>query len=339
MQIIQDFISSIVATDNYGASVTSEIVEIAVGCGAKNNNGDWITFMCFNLGAGENIGTPAYRGISIDEQRNYNIGAFTNNDGGVSGNHAYIQNEEVLWGDTFQWGRIADGHEKRTSDIIDQGNMTAADFGRGGICNTGSVQRYPVDQVKQLTQGEGKFIIAPIFATAKGDWNLLTVGSTNVLWTAHRSAVNDPCTKFNIDGTYNDWWSTGVGSDACVDSGTGWKMPSAQDYGEIYKGGTIAGLISSSTANNWSRVIGTASNKNGYNLVQPDGATTTLIFPLNGYRHGGNGALRFAGEIGYYQTATQDGSASFHMNIGTNINPTYSSNRSYAYGVRCMKAE
>jgi hypothetical protein len=40
-----------VAGNQTGESVESEVVEVAVGCGAKTVDGDWVSFMCFNLGA------------------------------------------------------------------------------------------------------------------------------------------------------------------------------------------------------------------------------------------------------------------------------------------------
>ena len=40
-----------VAKNATGDSVVSHIAEVAVGCGAKNLQGEWITFMCHNLGA------------------------------------------------------------------------------------------------------------------------------------------------------------------------------------------------------------------------------------------------------------------------------------------------
>lgn len=94
-----------IATDSYGKSLESDIAEVAVGCGAKNNAGEWISFMCFNLGADNNS--------TIESQKNYSI-SFTNE---ANGKHEYVQNEEDLFGDLFQWGRIPDGHEDRQSEV------------------------------------------------------------------------------------------------------------------------------------------------------------------------------------------------------------------------------
>ncbi|NDW11255.1 hypothetical protein D0T56_16560, partial [Dysgonomonas sp. 520] len=60
-----------VAENGLGARLESDIAEIAVGCGAKNNAGEWISFMCFNLGADNNS--------TISSQKSYNIGSYTNN--------------------------------------------------------------------------------------------------------------------------------------------------------------------------------------------------------------------------------------------------------------------
>ena len=40
-----------VAKNQSNDSVISNVAEVAVGCGAKDLNGEWISFMCFNLGA------------------------------------------------------------------------------------------------------------------------------------------------------------------------------------------------------------------------------------------------------------------------------------------------
>ncbi|MDR1653222.1 MAG: hypothetical protein LBS01_06170, partial [Prevotellaceae bacterium] len=83
-------------------SVVSNIAEVAVGCGAKNLQGEWLSFMCFNLGATE---------LTIAAQKNHSMTFSTPND--ADGRHYYIAGEEQLYGDLYQWGRIRDGHEQR----------------------------------------------------------------------------------------------------------------------------------------------------------------------------------------------------------------------------------
>ncbi len=72
-----------VVSDATGATATSEIAEVVIGCGAMTTSGTWLAFMCYNLGADE----------SLDP---------------------FVWNNDIK-GDLYQWGRPADDHEKRYS--------------------------------------------------------------------------------------------------------------------------------------------------------------------------------------------------------------------------------
>lgn len=331
-----------------GMKIQSDIVEVAVGCGAKNSMGNWISFMCFNLGAGENIGTLSYRGINIEDQKNYNIGAFTNNDEGVVGNHKYIPNEEVLWGDLFQWGRIADGHEKRSKLVAGVptfkegvliGALSINDIENGEICATGTTQRYPFSQVKKGTEWHGEFIISN--SNVGYEWNPRNVDNVQLLWRDGQFLPNDPCVNLTKDGTYQEWWSTGIGSTACDYPGLQWRVPSVEDFGAIYRGGNIAGTVDAATVNTWVRTIGnTTINFNTYIEIKPDGVTTTMVLPANGYRESKNGKLRIAGQTGYYHTISRVGAQLQYLSATSQVTPAYTStNKGYGLGLRCVKYE
>ncbi|MDR0680886.1 MAG: hypothetical protein LBG15_03395, partial [Dysgonamonadaceae bacterium] len=75
------------------AFVYSNVAEIALGCGAKTFDGGWLSFMCYNLGADSNL--------SMDEQMAYST---------------TLNTDATVMGDLYQWGRMTDGHEKRTSE-------------------------------------------------------------------------------------------------------------------------------------------------------------------------------------------------------------------------------
>lgn len=80
--------------------VDSDIAEVAVGCGAKTVQGGWLTFMCYNLGA---------TATTIKAQKETNSPVFT---------APTRDNSSVAYGDLYQWGRSADGHQKRNSAAV-----------------------------------------------------------------------------------------------------------------------------------------------------------------------------------------------------------------------------
>jgi uncharacterized protein (TIGR02145 family) len=74
-------------------SVVSNYADVAVGCGAKTTDGNWLSFMCYNLGANTNLPPFVY----------YSEGDSTSFD---------------IKGWLFQWGRDADGHQWRSSPTV-----------------------------------------------------------------------------------------------------------------------------------------------------------------------------------------------------------------------------
>jgi uncharacterized protein (TIGR02145 family) len=89
-----------VVSNTYG-SVKSDWAEIAVGCGAKTATGGWLRFMCHNLGA-----SPVGASESLD--------AITFGSGSTETDT--LSSDAKGW--LFQWGRIADGHQWRSSTAI-----------------------------------------------------------------------------------------------------------------------------------------------------------------------------------------------------------------------------
>lgn len=326
-----------IAESSLGAHLESNIAEVAVGCGAKNNAGEWISFMCFNLGA-DNSNT-------IASQKTYNIGSYINNANNETGQHAYISNEEKLWGSLFQWGRIPDGHELRSftgaggtpTNLIVRDLLSSGDFGNGNSCNTTGIS-YPYQQVKKSSVGYGNFI------TGNSNWTLVSQSIADLLWRTGRFVQNDPCARYKEDGTYQMLWHEGTDrtndSDACVDSGTSWRTPSQDEWGSLYKGGTISGSCTTATANTWSWYGGTSSPINtsrGYE-IKPDGVTTTLFLPASGYAGSSTGLLYTQGGSGYYWSVSFISSNAYGMSFGSsNVNPAYNTNRNYGFALRCIK--
>jgi uncharacterized protein (TIGR02145 family) len=319
-----------VATDSYGKTVTSDIAEVAVGCGAKNNEGEWISFMCFNLGATE---------LTIAAQKNHSMTFSTPNDAG--GRHYYIDGEENLYGDLYQWGRIGDGHEKRgaTQGFVAGSNAAGtnqAAYGSGPTYEDGNLigvsQTYPWRQVDRNDATHyGKFITTVI--TQNNNWAYnLPASQIDQLWRTGRFAANDPCAKINADGlTYETWYPE---TDGTSGANTSWRTPAQDEWGNLYKSGTISGSDLTATANTW-----TWNNTNGRGFeIRPDGVTTTLFLPAAGTRNYGNGALYNQGTAGYYWSFSIIGTSAYSLLFyNGNVNPATSSNRAGGMALRCVK--
>jgi uncharacterized protein (TIGR02145 family) len=317
-----------VAESSLGAKFTSNIAEVAVGCGAKNNDGEWMSFMCFNLGA--------QNGITIQEQKDYPIGTFTN----VNNVHTYISGEENVWGSLFQWGRIADGHELRdpaNNNLVAYTGMTTADFTTGNRCSATETGR-PYNQVKLTSAWYGKFIYET--SSNNNNWSLSTQTIADQLWRNSRFLQNDPCTHYKTDGSYQEFWHTGTNgindSEACTDSGTSWRIPMQEEWGSIYKGGSISGLSASATANTWKWY--TAANYSRGVEIQPDGETTTLFLPAGGMRNGSDAQLIYQGTYGYFWSTNILNLNAYQLNFSSStVYPNANSNRSHGMALRCIK--
>jgi hypothetical protein len=329
-----------IATSSLGAMLTSDIAEVAVGCGAKNNEGEWISFMCFNLGAADNS--------TIASQKSYPIGTFTNNADGDPNRHAYITGEEKLWGGLFQWGRIADGHQERNPALnnksysgIDNGNQ----IGDGNRCSAVDISR-PYQQVLKSSNWFGQFIYN---TSSPSNWTPVDQNTANLLWRNGRFVQNDPCAHYKVSAsttpTYQEFWHNGTqdsstGTEACTDSGTSWRIPSQDEWGAIYKGGAISGLYTSATANTWRWYNGTQTPDNysrGYE-IKPDGETTTLFLPASGYRSYGNGSLYTQGTDGFYWNNSVAGTNAYYFNFTSgSVFPANNGYRAYGFALRCIK--
>ncbi|GAB6122044.1 fibrobacter succinogenes major paralogous domain-containing protein [Dysgonomonas termitidis] len=322
-----------IATSTLGAELTSDIAEVAVGCGAKNNAGEWISFMCFNLGATD---------LTIAAQRNHPMTNILNDS---DGRHYYIAGEENLYGDLYQWGRIGDGHQKRgAAQGFTVGANTAGTnqvaYGSGPTYEDGNLigptTRYPWRQVARTDATHyGMFI----YGTGSGQnynwaYNLLA-NQIDQLWRTGRFAPNDPCAKIKEDGlTYESYYPAQSNNINDGSADTSWRTPSQDEWGNLYKGGTVSGFSSTATANTW---VWYNTNGRGYE-IRPDGATTTLFLPANGTRSYGSGSLYGQGVNGYYWSINIISTDAYglHFNSGS-VYPAYSIYRAEGIALRCIK--
>jgi uncharacterized protein (TIGR02145 family) len=100
--------------DKYGVS---NIGLIVIGCGAKTNTGGWLKFQCWNLGAD----------TSLDPFTWKNDGPTVDND---------------IKGYLFQWGRQADGHQLRSSEVTATTEAYAGKFDANGQIPSSATDYY-----------------------------------------------------------------------------------------------------------------------------------------------------------------------------------------------------
>jgi uncharacterized protein (TIGR02145 family) len=327
-------------------SIESQVAEIAVGCGAKNIQGEWLSFLCFNLGATT---------LTINDQKtSLNITPATVND--VNGKHYYKAGEENVYGDLYQWGRIGDGHEKRGITVFNDGDYNVAGsnakayvpgtpptYTSGNI--VGTSQRYPDSQVSPSDANGyyGKFIYHNSSTNSYQDYNwayaIASTSTKDQLWRSGRYVANDPCTKIKSDGlTYATYYlaaaPTSTGEE---DGGTGWRLPIQDEWGTLYKGGAISGSPSIALANSWVWYSNATTGVRGYD-VRPDASTTTMFLPASGIRSNGNGLLYYQGTRGYYWSSTFAGTNAYYLSFGSgSVNPANIGHRSHGFALRCIR--
>ncbi|MDR1763869.1 MAG: fibrobacter succinogenes major paralogous domain-containing protein [Dysgonamonadaceae bacterium] len=320
-----------VAKNASGDSVVSDVAEIAVGCGAKNLEGEWMPFMCFNLGA--SLQTIAAQKAASITHSDYNSS---------NGRYTYASGEENMYGDLYQWGRIGDGHEKRNSSVVAWASGSQPALENGALI---SGYNYPVNQVSRTDATfYGKFITS-VSGNAY-NWfpdinDVLNAQNSDLLWRSARFLPNDPCAHINIDGsTFTTYYPTTV---AQAEPGTGWRMPEQEEWSSLFRGGTVSGAPSIAMANTWVWYDGgTSADTNGAkgHELKPDGNVTTLFLPAGGTRNSTSGNLYNGGSAGYYWSSTISGNSALGMfcSSGT-VNPAYSGVRAEGDAIRCIKAK
>jgi len=306
-------------------STKSDIAKVAVGCGAMTMEGGWRTFMCYNLGATETTiaGQLSYTG---NLYVNGSVGAVPAT--GYSGAAA----DASVYGDLYQWGRVPDGHQLRSSLNSATNNAPSA----GPYTGFGIVWPDGSEQIASGAPDYGKFVVNNSSNTGNGayapyDWNANPSGNKDFLWTNYRTTPNDPCTHvIGVDG-----------GDAI------WRVPTQSEWGDIYRGGLSASTNINEEAvtncpNTWvwqdagTSTINTTGTAAGY-LVKPDGVTSTLFLPAGGDRNAMNGEIYYTNALGHYWCSYAYGIYAFGLYFGKNfIIPAYYYIRGNGYSVRCV---
>jgi len=333
--------------NNSNDTVYSDVVEVAVGCGAKNLQGEWISFMCNNLGAANNT-------IAVQKTTSITLTANTS----VTNGFLHSADERNLYGDLYQWGRIADGHQDRNAisengtggvdgsdNCVVWNTTTPPTYETWTIPGTTPAVQMPINQVSRAdVTYYGKFIKTT--ATTNNNWYggaSTTQSNADLLWRESANNANDPCRKVDANGVVPsgnvDAWYPPLASSP-QSSNTGWRMPSQSEWASLFRGGSTSGNPNIAMANTWSwyQLSNSATEgAKGYE-VKPDGATTTLFLPAGGYRNSNNAQLYNSGGFGYCWSGSVSGTNAFYLNFtSSTVNPSGVNSRGLGMSVRCIK--
>jgi len=308
---------------NAFGSTKSDIAKVAVGCGAMTMEGGWRTFMCYNLGATI---------TKIADQLSYTGNLYNSGFLGEVPATGYsgAAVDASVYGDLYQWGRIPDGHQLRSS--LNSATNNAPSAGPYTPWNTS----WPdgSDQIASGAPDYGKFVVNNLGSTGSGtyapfDWNANPSGNNYNMWPDIGYANNDPCA--HVSG---------------VDGNIGWRMPNIYEWCAIWRGVMGAGSPSVSasvnTANTWVYIFAAPTTDNttgttGGFAISPDGVTTTLFLPSGGSRQWDSGQIGVVGIQGFYWTSTLRHIQPFSFHFGPGgIQTGSNSPRANGNSVRCI---
>jgi uncharacterized protein (TIGR02145 family) len=271
-------------TDAAGNKVRTDEAEIALGTGAKTTDGRWLKFAAYNLGADTSLDPFAY-GTSANDTTSNDIKGFI-----------------------FQWGRVADGHQWRSSSTVAGPVYLPSQYQVPSSGTSDISTSLGISSAQTYANYYGKFITASDFEFFY-DWRTPQIG-----WI---------------------WYSWGGnGNDPCYNANSNWQLPTQSDWATIIgDNGFSRQTPQNATANTWKL----AESGSGYE-IKPDGSTTALFLPAAGYRND-NGTLDSVGTRGYYWSSTASASGAFNLGFNSGIfAPGDAYSRAIGRSVRCVQS-
>jgi uncharacterized protein (TIGR02145 family) len=264
------------------------VQDCSCGCSVKSTlAAGWLTFMCYNLGVPEST-----KSMTLDEQMAYSS---------PISSPSVNATDSTVYGDLYQWGRHADGHQIRSNSPV-RGPYTGAYDSNGQIPSTASAFY-------------GHFITNTTSSSGGANWR----SWDNSLWGASKTG-GDPCPAGWRVPTRAEWASIMSGS--------------------ISTNLTVSnGTATGTSGNKWTWKGSTGTH--GYTISPDGGNSITLFLPAAGNRYGGNsaGAPDQAGKSGYYWTVNANNNSQSSYLLGlysTKVTINESLVRTYGFSVRCI---
>ncbi|GHT47653.1 hypothetical protein FACS189440_08800 [Bacteroidia bacterium] len=282
------FFCLVTSGTQYGISGTGRV---AYGEGGFIGNNGWLKLAPANLGATEDdlAAQLAYSPSSANA--------------GAAADKAY---DPTVYGNWYQWGRQADGHELRTTPAADTYNalLSAVD----GLPTT---ELDASGQVLLGSAASGKFIQRN--------------GGTTFDWRQYPGGIN------TAESPDHSWtWGNpqdGItGLDPCKAKNASWRVPTQLEWAQLQANNT------------WVWKDGGTNGISGYE-IKPAGKDkpTSLFLPAAGTRTRGGGAQAAVGASGYYWSSTPTGASAYYLNFNsTSVNAAPTNARSTGLTVRCV---
>jgi uncharacterized protein (TIGR02145 family) len=261
------------------------VQDCACGCTVKSTlPGGWLTFMCYNLGADPDMSIAQQMAFTPKKQPT-----------------ASDDTTHAVYGYLHQWGRVADGHQKRNSEAM-LGPYTGA-FDSNGQIPSSATAYY----------GKHVFDVMHVYY----DWRTPQLPT---LWNSGTTAVpvktpNDPCPP-------------------------GWRVPTQLEWSSIFNGSGANFSIYSSWASvlsSGNRVRWSGSSSTPGIEITTDGITTSLFLPTTGVRSSASSALGSSVSYGFYWSSTVNGEGSYNLSfLNGSVTPADHNYRSAGFSVRCV---
>jgi uncharacterized protein (TIGR02145 family) len=234
--------------------------------------------LCYNLGADQNK--------SIAEQTTYSPSP-----SGIASTDA------TVYGHLYQWGRVADGHQERTSTAVAGPVPDGSLDGNGQVLSTATT--YYSKHVYNM--------YSPY------DWR----SRNDTLWGATKTA-NDPCPSGWRVPTITEWHSIFNGVSNPITTVTGGDYTSSSGNRWVWQASGTGGY----------KISPDGAGSTNYTLFLPaaGGRNATGSNPANG-----------AGGYGYYWSSTPNGTNSHYLFFtSTNMYLRDLNYRACGYNVRCV---
>jgi len=251
------------------------IQDCSCGCPVKKSETEWLTFMCYNMGADPNM--------SIQEQMAYSS----------------TDTDTTVYGWLYQWGRKADGHQRRSP----QNNYPTND--NTSECSNVSGTAFDDNgQVVSTHAAYTKFIKVDCYPGGTGDWR-------------------DP----QEDNLWNHTTALGQANNPCP---SGWRVPTQQDWTDVRNNNYIEDSFTTTTGTRGIEIRPNGAPTPTTLFLPAGGGRSFLNGALSGAGAGGDywsssvpgisaNCLYFSG--GYY------------------VSPGDSSRKANGYSLRCVADE